>query len=72
MTLRQVVAIMTGALGVAVLWPSAAIILWGMSNGAFAGPLEGLLLAALSGPVAGALIVAGVWMGITNHSNGAR
>ena len=46
--------------GLIFLWPSAAIVAWGLRNGSLFGSLEGLFLAAISGPLAGGLIVAGV------------
>jgi energy-converting hydrogenase Eha subunit C len=59
---RTAIAIIVGGIGVVALWPSAAIIMWAMLNGGFNGPVQGIWVAAVSGPLSGAFIVGAAWI----------
>lgn len=65
--MRLLLAALAAVGGIAALWPSAAIISWAMiRGGGFAGPFEGVLLAAILGPIGGALVTGAAW-GLASH-----
>ena len=58
-----------GLIGLVALWPSIEIVMWSLINGGFIGPLQGILLSAISGPLGGAFLVGAFWVRSSRDSS---